>query len=76
MDHPRPTIQVVINGLGQPQGYPPSARNGAPNGTGQLHNRPLQVDEALQYSPMTSAPVFGLGTLPASFGRHRTVTDE
>jgi cohesin loading factor subunit SCC2 len=57
MDQPRPTIQVVINGLGQPQGYPLSAPNG-----GQHHNRPLQVDEALQYSPMTSAPVFGLGT--------------
>lgn len=76
MDHPRPSIQVVVNGLEQPQCYPLSAPNGAPNGIGQRHSRPLLVDEALQYTPMTSAPVFGLGIPPASFGRHRAVTDE
>ncbi|KAH8696105.1 putative sister chromatid cohesion protein Mis4 [Talaromyces proteolyticus] len=64
MDHRRPTIQVVINnGVGQPQGHDPGAQNGFSNGIGQRHRRPLQVDEALQYSPMTSAPVFGLDSI-------------
>lgn len=49
MQQPRhPGIQVVI-----------PDNNGA-NG-GQQSMRPLSVDEALQYTPMTSAPVFGLG---------------
>lgn len=58
MDQARPpAVQVVINGHGQPQAYP----HGGPNGARQHHMRPLSVDEALQYSPMTSAPIFGLG---------------
>ncbi|KAL1986340.1 hypothetical protein VTN96DRAFT_6572 [Rasamsonia emersonii] len=60
MDQARPpAVQVVINGHGQPQAYP----HGGPNGAQQRHMRPLSVDEALQYSPMTSAPIFGLDSI-------------
>ncbi|KAJ9487174.1 hypothetical protein VN97_g6153 [Penicillium thymicola] len=53
MDHNgRPAVQVVINGHDQ---MPPYGSNM------QFQNqRPLSVDEALQYSSMSSAPVFGL----------------
>ncbi|KAJ5674233.1 hypothetical protein N7462_009672 [Penicillium macrosclerotiorum] len=49
-----PTVQVVINGRPQSQ---------QPYGTTMsfpIQPRPLSVDEALQYSSMSSAPVFGL----------------
>lgn len=59
----RPAVQVVINnanGYGQSYG---------PNGQAQQRQtRPLAVDEALQYSPMSSAPVFGL-SMNALFDR-------
>lgn len=48
-------VRVVINGSGHGQAYGP---NGPPY---QRRLRPLAVDEALQYSPMSSSPVFGLG---------------
>ncbi|KAJ5375224.1 Armadillo-like helical [Penicillium concentricum] len=47
----RPAVQVVINGHDQ---MPPYASNM------QFQQRPLSVDEALQYSSMSSAPIFGL----------------
>lgn len=55
MDHNgQPAVQVVINGHDQ---MPPYGSNM------QFQNqRPLSVDEALQYSSMSSAPVFGLGS--------------
>ena len=46
-----PTVQVVINGNGHGQSH----------GSNERRTRPLAVDEALQYSPMSSSPVFGLG---------------
>lgn len=52
----RPAVQVVINGHDHPQ-----RPYGAMNHQGQP--QPLSVDEALQYSSMSSAPVFGLGPL-------------
>jgi cohesin loading factor subunit SCC2 len=54
-----PAVQVFINGYGQPQAY----HHGGVNGAQQRLMKPLSVDEALQYSPMTSAPIFGLGPL-------------
>ncbi|PWY79498.1 sister chromatid cohesion protein Mis4 [Aspergillus sclerotioniger CBS 115572] len=48
-----PAVQVVINGHPQAQGHVPS-------GQPPRRNRPLVVDEALPYSPMSSSPVFGL----------------
>lgn len=57
MDHNGPAVQVIING--HPQSQPEYAPNMAlPN-----RSRPLSVDEALQYSSMSSAPVFGIGSL-------------
>jgi len=50
----RPAVQVAINAYGQVYGPNEQAQ--------QRQTRPLAVDEALQYSPMSSAPVFGLGT--------------
>ncbi|KAJ5489488.1 hypothetical protein N7539_004378 [Penicillium diatomitis] len=57
-NHGRPAVQVVINGHPQLQQAPES-------GVGLqyaslLGYRPLSVDEALQYSSMSSAPIFGL----------------
>ncbi|KAJ5160702.1 uncharacterized protein N7482_007706 [Penicillium canariense] len=50
----RPAVQVVINGHPQaPQTYGQAM-------SFQSQSRPLSVDEALQYSSMSSAPVFGL----------------
>jgi cohesin loading factor subunit SCC2 len=52
MQQPRhPGIQVVIQD------------HGTVKGASQRSFRPLSVDEALQFSPMTSSPVFGLGEL-------------
>lgn len=55
----RPAVQVVINGHPQAQ-----QAYGASMSFQSQHKpqyRPLSVDEALQYSSMSSAPVFGLG---------------
>lgn len=46
-----PSIQVVISGHGVSNS----------NGAGERLAKALSVDEALQFSPMTSAPIFGLG---------------
>jgi cohesin loading factor subunit SCC2 len=64
MDQVRqPAVQVVVNGLGQPQVH----HHGPPHGNHRRFTRPLLVEEALQYSPMTSAPIFGLGSsLPSA----------
>lgn len=59
MDQTRP-VQQVMNASGQAQQPANVMSNGAPL---QQPYRPLQVAEALQYSPMTSAPIFGLGML-------------
>ncbi|KAL1962910.1 hypothetical protein VTN77DRAFT_9088 [Rasamsonia byssochlamydoides] len=56
---PPPAVHVVINGHGQPQAY----HHGCPNGAQQRLMKPLLVDEALQYSPMSSAPIFGLDSI-------------
>ncbi|PKY02976.1 ARM repeat-containing protein [Aspergillus campestris IBT 28561] len=52
-----PAVQVVINGHPQAQ-----ALSQAHHGSGppQRRDRPLYVEEALQYSPMSSSPIFGL----------------
>jgi cohesin loading factor subunit SCC2 len=50
-----PSVQVVINGLSQPQ------QAYGQNVSLQSQPRSLSVDEALQYSSMSSAPVFGFG---------------
>lgn len=56
MDHnAHPAVQVVISGR-----PPPQPAHG-PNMSLQDQTRPLSVDEALQYSSMSNAPVFGLG---------------
>ncbi|KAL4735186.1 sister chromatid cohesion C-terminus-domain-containing protein [Aspergillus similis] len=49
----RPAVQVVINSHVQGQA-------GVARGQAQRRERPLAVEEALQYSPMYSTPVFGL----------------
>ncbi|RDW74673.1 putative sister chromatid cohesion protein Mis4 [Aspergillus mulundensis] len=49
----RPAVQVVINSHAHTQA-------GVARGQTQRRERPLAVEEALQYSPMYSAPVFGL----------------
>lgn len=67
MDQGRfPAVQVVIGSLGQSQnhfhgGASDGMANGIPNGVPRPVTRPLLVDEALQFSPMSTAPVFGLG---------------
>lgn len=50
----RPAVQVVINSHVQGQ-------TGVAMGQAQRRERPLAVEEALQYSPMYSSPIFGLG---------------
>jgi cohesin loading factor subunit SCC2 len=63
MEHGRlPAVQVVIGSQNHFHGPPNGTSNGVQNGMRQLPARPLLVDEALQFSPMTTAPVFGLGT--------------
>ena len=42
-------VQMLVNGHDQAQTHE------------QHQTRPLNVDEALQYSSMSSAPIFGLG---------------
>ncbi|KAI9045045.1 putative sister chromatid cohesion protein Mis4 [Aspergillus affinis] len=49
-----PAVQVVINGHPQAPAHHPA-------GLLPRRDRPLFVEEALQYSPMSSSPVFGLG---------------
>lgn len=67
MDQGRfPAVQVVIGSLGQSQshfhgGASDGTANGVLNGMPRPVTRPLLVDEALQFSPMSTAPVFGLG---------------
>ncbi|GMF67317.1 unnamed protein product [Aspergillus oryzae] len=51
-----PAVQVVING-------PPQAQAHTSSGLPQRRDKPLSVEEALQYSPMSSSPIFGLGDL-------------
>ncbi|KAJ9269431.1 hypothetical protein DTO212C5_4494 [Paecilomyces variotii] len=64
-----PAVQVVINGHPQAAAH----GHGTVNGTGQRHVRPLSVDEALRYSPMSSAPIFGLDCiLHPDIGRSST----
>ncbi|OKL60923.1 hypothetical protein UA08_03570 [Talaromyces atroroseus] len=61
MDQGRfPAVQVVIGSQNHFHGPPNGASNGVSSGMRQLPTRPLLVDEALQFSPMTTAPVFGL----------------
>ncbi|EDN03105.1 conserved hypothetical protein [Histoplasma mississippiense (nom. inval.)] len=48
-----PSIQVVISGHGVSNS----------NGAGERLAKALSVDEALQFSPMTSAPIFGLDSI-------------
>lgn len=60
-NHGRPGVQVVINGHPHMQQAPESAMG--PSYTHTQGFRPLSVDEALQYSSMSSAPIFGLGLI-------------
>ncbi|KAF7591110.1 Sister chromatid cohesion protein 2 [Aspergillus hancockii] len=48
-----PAVQVVINGH-------PQAQTHGSSGLPRRRDRPLSVEEALQYSPMSSSPIFGL----------------
>ncbi|KAE8145423.1 putative sister chromatid cohesion protein Mis4 [Aspergillus avenaceus] len=62
-----PAVQVVINGHPQAQAHTA--------GLPQRRDRPLSVEEALQYSPMSSAPIFGLDCiLRPDVGRPPTTT--
>ncbi|KAL2814206.1 sister chromatid cohesion C-terminus-domain-containing protein [Aspergillus cavernicola] len=64
----RPAVQVVINGHAQ-------AQSGSTIGLLQRRERPLAVEEALQYSPMYSSPIFGLDCiLRPDVGRPPTTT--
>jgi hypothetical protein len=55
----RPAVQVIINGHpSAQQAYGPTMSF---QNQHRPQSRPLSVDEALQYSSMSSAPVFGLG---------------
>ncbi|KAJ5929241.1 hypothetical protein N7454_007089 [Penicillium verhagenii] len=54
MEQNGPAVQVIVNG------HPQSQQNYAPNMSLSNRSRPLSVDEALQYSSMSSAPIFGL----------------
>ncbi|GAD99939.1 sister chromatid cohesion protein Mis4 [Paecilomyces variotii No. 5] len=65
----QPAVQVVINGHPQTAAH----GHGTVNGMGQHFVRPLSVDEALRYSPMSSAPIFGLDCiLHPDIGRSAT----
>jgi cohesin loading factor subunit SCC2 len=64
----RPAVQVVINSHAQAQ----------PGGTRvpmQRRERPLGVEEALQYSPMYSTPIFGLGRFKQTPESYVSLTD-
>ncbi|KAL6233672.1 hypothetical protein BDW75DRAFT_214518 [Aspergillus navahoensis] len=64
----RPAVQVVINSHAQ-------AQAGGARGPAQRREKPLAVEEALQYSPMYSTPVFGLDCiLRPDVGRPPTTT--
>ncbi|KAL5048467.1 hypothetical protein BDW71DRAFT_177744 [Aspergillus fruticulosus] len=64
----RPPVQVVINSHAQTQ-------VGGSRGQAQRQGRPLAVEEALQYSPMYSTPIFGLDCiLRPDVGRPPTTT--
>ncbi|KAL4958007.1 sister chromatid cohesion C-terminus-domain-containing protein [Aspergillus filifer] len=66
----RPAVQVVINSQAHAQNG-----NVRPQGQFQRRERPLAVEEALQYSPMYSTPVFGLDCiLRPDVGRPPTTT--
>ncbi|KAL4896228.1 putative sister chromatid cohesion protein Mis4 [Aspergillus ambiguus] len=66
----RPALQVVIN-----NGPQAVAHNQHSPARPQRRERPLFVEEALQYSPMSSAPVFGLDCiLRPDVGRPPTTT--
>ncbi|KAJ5653654.1 hypothetical protein N7490_000657 [Penicillium lividum] len=54
MEQNGPAAQVILNG------YPQSQQAHKPNMSLSNRSRPLSVDEALQYSSMSSAPIFGL----------------
>ncbi|KAL4806418.1 sister chromatid cohesion C-terminus-domain-containing protein [Aspergillus unguis] len=63
-----PAVQVVINSHAQPS-------NGGARGQEWRRERPLAVEEALQYSPMYSAPIFGLDCIMRpDVGRPPTTT--
>ncbi|KAJ5589993.1 hypothetical protein VI817_003305 [Penicillium citrinum] len=65
----RPAVQVVINNHLQPQPIYTTNMNYP------QQSRPLSVDEALQYSSMSSAPVFGLECIiRPDVGRPSTTT--
>lgn len=55
--HRYPGVQVVINGHVQGQ----ATHQSSVSRLQQRSMRALSVEEALQFSPMTTAPVFGLG---------------
>ncbi|OOQ82558.1 sister chromatid cohesion protein Mis4 [Penicillium brasilianum] len=69
----RPAVQVVINGHPQAQqAYGPTMAFQDQN---RSQSRPLSVDEALQYSSMSSAPVFGLDcVIRPDVGRPSNIT--
>ncbi|KAE8375452.1 sister chromatid cohesion C-terminus-domain-containing protein [Aspergillus bertholletiae] len=48
-----PAVQVIMNGHPQAQAHTSS-------GLPQRQDKPLSVEEALQFSPMSSSPIFGL----------------
>lgn len=54
----RPPVQVVINS--HPSSHLQPLQQSGPNMSLQ-QSRSLSVDEALQYSSMSSAPIFGVG---------------
>lgn len=60
--HRQPGVEVVVQD------------RSAPSGAAHRLPRPLPVEEALQYSPMTSAPLFGLGKLTLH-GTHFTLLE-
>ena len=64
-----PAIQVVINGHNQIQQHYGS------NMHFQNQPRSLSVEEALQYSSMSSAPAFGLGSSLRSLSKFVQFTD-
>ncbi|KAJ5809450.1 uncharacterized protein N7503_001668 [Penicillium pulvis] len=69
MEQNGPAVQVIVNG------YPQSQHAHAPNMSLSNRSRPLSVDEALQYSSMSSAPVFGLDCIiRPDVGRPSTTT--
>ncbi|KAJ5655823.1 Armadillo-like helical [Penicillium longicatenatum] len=69
MEQNGPAVQVIING------HPQSQQAHTPNMSLSNRSRPLSVDEALQYSSMSSAPVFGIDCIVRpDVGRPSTTT--